>query len=133
MGGSAESEDNDSLHDDLDDFPLPPEGLDDLEDLDDNSEGPDEVEAPDEPDDPEDPDDLETQEAAGPQGGGSAEPKKDIEIPQHPTRTGIKCAEYFARGLPREGLEPISVMPGRSQAVARDIGKIVQDFKDGWV
>lgn len=121
MGGSAESEENDSLHDDLDDFPLP-EGVDDLEDLD-NSEA--EAEAPDDPDDPEDPDADEAHEASE----GSA-PKKDIEIPEHPTRTGVKCAEYFARGLPREGLEPISVMPGRSHAVARDIVKIVQDFKE---
>ena len=121
MGGSAESEENDSLHDDLDDFPLP-EGVD--EDLDDNS-GP-EAEAP---DDPEDPEDREANEA-GDQEGGSAPPKKEIEIPEHPTRVGVKCADYFARGLPREGLEPVSVIPGRSQAVARDIGKIVQDFKD---
>ena len=127
MGGS--DEESDSLHDDLADFPLPPEGLDDLEDLDDISEA--EAEAPGDPEDPDDPDDPEDAEDAEAHEAGDAAASADIEIPEHPTRTGVNCAEYFARGLPREGLEPVSVMPGRSQAVARDIGKIVQGFKDG--
>ena len=111
-------DDVDSLDQDLDDLlnievdDFPAEGLD--EDLDDNS-----------------PDEL------GPEGdpqakasGLSGRKPSKVEIPSHPTQIGCKSAIYVAKGLPRPGLEPITVLPGRWDATSQDVCKIVSKFQE---
>eukprot|EP00434_Breviolum_minutum_P028406 symbB.v1.2.025129.t1/scaffold2423.1/size79540/4 len=49
--------------------------------------------------------------------------------PEQPTDIGCPSADYFGDGLPREGLEPPTVAPGRWLTATLDVWKLLQDFE----
>ena len=49
--------------------------------------------------------------------------------PEEPTDIGCPSADYFGDGLPREGLEPPTVAPGRWLTATLDVWKLLQDFE----
>ena len=49
--------------------------------------------------------------------------------PEEPTDLGCPSADYLGDGLPREGLEPPTVAPGRWLTATLDIWKLLQNFE----